>query len=106
MLFRFPCLPSYLIIVYHHPSIRRTLLRQIIDYLHHDPSRTPSHRQTPPSTEMQSLNTQFTWLHSASSTLNTVALITTGMIGWKIGQGALMGMPGSVAASGLGNARA
>ncbi|KAG7531345.1 hypothetical protein FFLO_04406 [Filobasidium floriforme] len=38
-----------------------------------------------PSKEMQTLNSRFTKLHSASSTLNTVGLITTGLIGWKIG---------------------
>lgn len=47
---------------------------------------------------MQTLNKKFTYLHSASSTLNTVGLITTGLIGWKIGSVGL----GPKGAGGLG----
>lgn len=38
-----------------------------------------------PSGEMKLLNKQFQTLHSVSSVLNMGALLTTGLIGWKIG---------------------
>ncbi|KAJ9104954.1 hypothetical protein QFC19_003749 [Naganishia cerealis] len=42
-------------------------------------------KTTEPSGEMKLLNRQFQTLHSISSLLNMGALLTTGLIGWKIG---------------------